>query len=483
MQCPNLSRLLTFQLIFLLGFGGLLLGCKPSTDGNGGADSTASSTDGEASEDAGAESSTEPGESTADDADADVQVIDENATDNVVQSDDSAAAETVEVAAEAPITLGDDHLTAGIPGEGELTIDQIKAWIDDPANHEVIEPILPVGLNAAQGNVLGVSENPLTKAKIELGRQLYFDTRLSSDNTISCASCHHPDEGYGRKTQFGVGVDGQEGNRNSPISYNRIVSGPQFWDGRADSLEAQAAGPIANPIVMGNTHEKAVETVKSIEGYQIQFEKIFPGEEISIDTITKAIASFERALVTGPTPYDYFEKVRTIQKDYADEIDFLEEEDPELYAEYQIALAGSQNLSDSAKRGRELFFADRVGCTACHAGANFTDEKYHNLGVGMEAAEPDLGRFAVTNVDADKGAFKTPTIRNVVYSPPYMHDGSQKTLEEVVEWYDKGGHANPHLSDKVKKLNLTDQEKADLVAFMAEGLTGSFPKVNQGRLP
>ena len=379
--------------------------------------------------------------------------------------------------------LGDEVLTAGIPGEGELTVAQIQIYVDAPSNHQVIEPTLPVGLSAAQANVQGVAENPLTKAKIELGRQLYFDARLSSDGTISCASCHHPEDGYGRKTQFGVGVEGQTGDRHSPISYNRILSGPQFWDGRAKSLEEQAAGPIANPIEMGNTHEKAVETVNSIDGYRIQFEKVFPGEEISIDNITKAIASFERALVTGPTPYDHFETVRTIERSYADELEDLEEEDPELYAQYQVALAGSEKMTESAKRGRELFFSDRVGCTACHAGANFTDEKYHNLGVGMEVNEPDLGRFKVTKDEKDKGAFKTPTVRNIVNSPPYMHDGSQKTLEEVIDWYDKGGHPNPHLSDKVKKLNLTDQEKKDLVAFMVEGLTGSFPVVEQSRLP
>ena len=139
-------------------------------------------------------------------------------------------------------------------------------------------------------------------------------------------------------------------------------------------------------------------------------------------------------------------------------------------------------ISESAVRGGELFFSDKSGCTACHLGANFTDEKYHNLGVGMEAAEPDLGRFVVTKAEVDKGAFKTPTVRNVAMTAPYMHDGSQATLEEVVEWYAKGGHPNEWLSEKVKKLDLTDQDKADLVAFMKEGLTGELPKVEEDRL-
>src|SRR5690606_32279581 len=139
-------------------------------------------------------------------------------------------------------------------------------------------------------------------------------------------------------------------------------------------------------------------------------------------------------------------------------------------------------LDESAKRGGELFFSEKAGCTQCHVGANYTDEKYHNLGVGMEAEEPDVGRFSETKDEKDTGAFKTPTIRNVAQTAPYMHDGSQKTLEEVVEWYDKGGHPNPHLSDKIKKLNLTDQEKQDLVAFM-KALTGPLPKVEKLRLP
>ena len=159
------------------------------------------------------------------------------------------AAETIQV------QLGQDELTSGIPGEGPLTVDQINNWLAREDVHQVIQPTLPLGLAAAQANVFIPEDNPMTKAKIELGRQLYFDTRLSSDNTISCASCHHPNDGFGRKTRFGIGVNGQEGGRNSPVSFNRIVSKAQFWDGRAGTLEEQAVGPIANPIEMGNTHE------------------------------------------------------------------------------------------------------------------------------------------------------------------------------------------------------------------------------------
>lgn len=392
----------------------------------------------------------------------------------------------VEVAKTEHVLLGSADLTAGIPGEGVLTTEQIQAWIDDPKNHATLEVELPAGLAAGASAIKIPADNPMTRAKIELGRQLYFDTRLSADNTISCADCHHPDEGYARHTQFGVGIGGQEGARNSPVSYNRILSDAQFWDGRAASLEEQAVGPIANPIEMGNTHDAAVETVKNIAGYRIQFTKIFD-DGVTIDNIGKAIATFERAIVTGPSPYDFYEPVRKMQvafKEDLEDLKELKEFDPDLYDDYMAKLKASEEhpISDSAKRGRDIFFTSKGACTACHVGANFADEKYHNLGVGMDQKEPDLGRFVVTNEDKDRGAFKTPTIRNVALTAPYMHDGSQQTLAEVVEWYAKGGHPNPYLSKDVKKLDLTDQDKQDLVEFM-KACTGDFPKVEQGRLP
>jgi cytochrome c peroxidase len=377
------------------------------------------------------------------------------------------------------VVLGNPELTAGIPGDGDLTIEEITKWIDDPRNHLQLDVELPLGLAAGKAQIAGLNKNPLTRAKIELGRQLFFDNRLSlADAGIACATCHDPDHGYAKETQFGVGIRDQTGNRNSPPAYNRILSTAQFWDGRAATLEEQAIGPIANPIEMGNTHEACVTCLKGIEGYQVQFDKIFG--ELTIDTVAMAIASFERAIVTSPTPFDYREQFVAQFKD-------LEREDLEGDAEQlsrydALKKAMDENpMSESAIRGRELFFG-KAQCTTCHVGANLTDEKYHNLGVGMDKENPDLGRYEVTKDEKDKGAFKTPTIRNIVHSAPYMHDGSQKTLEEVVEWYDKGGHANPYLSDKIKKLNLTDQEKKDLVEFM-KSVTGEFPKVERGRLP
>ena len=390
-----------------------------------------------------------------------------------------AAAPPAAPAAREQVVLGDPSLTGGVPpaAAGPITVAEVEAWLADPKNHVELEPVLPLGLSQGAGQITGLEENPLTRAKIELGRQLYFDTRLSADSTVSCASCHDPAMGYTAQTRTGVGIGGQEGGRNSPVSFNRILSGPQFWDGRVDSLEAQAVGPIANPIEMGFTHDGVVKRLAEIPVYAKQFDRIFG--ELTIDRVGQAIAAFERVLVTAPSPYDYGEQLRAFAGLDPDDI----ADDEELAAKYAEAKAAAEAhpMSEAAVRGRDLFFG-KANCTACHVGANLADEKYHNLGVGMDKPEPDLGRFVVTKDVKDTGAFKTPTVRNVALTGPYMHDGSQATLEEVVEWYDKGGHPNPHLSDKIKPLSLTAQEKADLVEFM-KACTGPTPTVETSRLP
>jgi cytochrome c peroxidase len=396
-----------------------------------------------------------------------------------------ASAETAKPGSASPeeVTLGEGDLLKGIPGQGRLKLEELKAWFSKPENHRPLKVKLPLGLAAGASQIKGLEKNPLTRAKIELGRQLYFDPRLSADASISCATCHHPDEGYARHTQFGIGISDQQGGRNSPVSYNRILSDLQFWDGRAGSLEDQAIGPIANPIEMGNTHDNCVADLRKIPAYQVEFEAVFGPKSITIENVAQALAAFERAIVTGPSPFDYYEEFqRFAALDPEDLKDQLE--DPSFAQTYQAAKAGvaAHPFSESARRGRELFFSERINCAACHVGANLTDEKYHNLGVGADAKEPDIGRAAVTQEAKDWGSFKTPTIRNVALSAPYMHDGSQKTLMEVVNHYDKGGTANKNLSDKMRKLNLTEQEKKDLVAFM-EACTGPFPQVEQNRLP
>ncbi|HQX50005.1 MAG TPA: cytochrome c peroxidase [Planctomycetaceae bacterium] len=388
------------------------------------------------------------------------------------------------VAQDLAVDLGTEELALGIPGGGPLTNDQIDKWLAQAENHKTLTVKLPLGLSLGESQMKGLDKNPLTMAKIELGRQLYFDTRLSADNTVSCASCHHPQEGFARHTQFGVGIDGQKGGRNSPVSYNRILSDAQFWDGRAGSLEAQAVGPIENPIEMGNTHKAVVATLAKIPGYKKQFEKIFPDTGVTIDNVGKALAAFERILVTGPTPYDYNEAYKRFTSLDPEDLQDMKKDDPETYATYEeMKLMSEVNpMSDSALRGQDLFFSKRIGCSACHVGANLADEQYHNLGIGMSAKTPDLGRFTETKVEKDKGAFKTPTIRNVALSAPYMHDGSLATLEETVEHYNKGGDKNPWLSDKIVPLKLTPQEKIDLVEFM-RACTGTFPYVSSARLP
>ena len=375
------------------------------------------------------------------------------------------------------VELGEPSLTAGMPGTGPITLAEVDEWLANPKNSRVLEPVLPLGLSQGASQITGLDANPLTRAKIELGRQLYFDTRLSVDSTVSCASCHDPSMGYTAQTKTGVGIRGQMGGRNSPVSFNRILSGKQFWDGRVDSLEAQAVGPIQNPIEMGFTHEGVVGRLSENPVYKKQFDAIFG--ELTIDRVGQAIAAFERAIVTAPSAYDYHEQLLPFAK--MDEEDIADDE--ELAAKYKAAKAAAEAhpLDESATLGRDLFFG-KANCTACHVGANLADEKYHNLGIGMDKAEPDLGRFVVTKEEADTGAFKTPTVRNAALTAPYMHDGSVATLEEVVEWYDKGGHPNSHLSDKIKPLNLTAQEKAALVDFM-KACTSPTPPVETARLP
>lgn len=300
--------------------------------------------------------------------------------------------------------------------------------------------VLPLGLQAGAAYV--PETNPLSKAKIDLGRMLYYDARLSRDNTVSCATCHAPEMGFSDGKPTSTGIEGQVGGRNAPTVMNRLFSAEQFWDGRSPDLEDQALGPVQNPIEMGHTVEAMVSDLSGISGYAPHFEAAFGTPEITKERVAQAIASFERTVLSGNAPFDRYE-------------------------------AGDKSaMSDSAVRGMEIFNdAERGNCVTCHAGFNFTDESYHNLGVGMDAAKPDLGRYEITKFDADRGAFKTPTLRNLSDSGPYLHDGSETTLDAVVEFYNKGGVPNDHLSEEIRSLNLSDQDKADLVAFL-EALNG-----------
>lgn len=310
---------------------------------------------------------------------------------------------------------------------------------------------LPLGLDSESAYI--PDDNPMTAAKVSLGKLLYFDPRLSKDNSISCASCHNPFHGFAHPDRTSSGVGLQKGGRNSPTVLNRLFSAEQFWDGRAKDLEEQAHGPLTNPVEMAMpSHDEVVTKVRAVAGYAPLFKQAFGENTVTMGRIAKAIAAYERTVVTGNSPYD----------------------------RYQAGDKGA--LSSSAVRGMQLFNG-RANCVTCHVGFNFTDENYRNIGVGMKQAKPDVGRYEVTKKDADRGAFKTPTLRNVALTAPYMHDGSEYTLLATIEFYNQGGIPNPNLSADIKPLGLTPQEKIDLVSFM-EALTGEVNNASPpDRLP
>jgi cytochrome c peroxidase len=308
---------------------------------------------------------------------------------------------------------------------------------------------VPLGLK----KVRHPRNNPPTEAKIALGRQLYFDPRLSIDNTISCASCHDPGKGWSNDDRFATGVDNQIGGRSAPTIINTAYNRFQFWDGRAGSLEEQALGPVQNPIEMAMpSMDVVVEKLNRIDGYREQFQDVF-GTDVTEEGIAQAIAAYERTVLSGDAPYDRFK-------------------------------AGDEDaLSEAAQRGMDLFFG-KAQCSGCHVGSNFTDNAFHNIGIGMDAEEPDPGRFAISGLRGDTGSFKTPTLREIASTAPYMHDGSLETLEAVVEHYDKGGIPNPYLDEQIFELELTEQQKADLVTFLSEGLSSeNYPTDTAPELP
>jgi cytochrome c peroxidase len=295
------------------------------------------------------------------------------------------------------------------------------------------------------------ADNPQTDAKINLGKQLYFDKRLSSDGTINCASCHKPDKAWADTGPTSEGVAHKLGGRNSPTIINAAYSVPQFWDGRAMHLEKQAVGPVQNPVEMDLTLAQLEARLCAIPGYVEQFQQVF-GTKPTEQTVAKAIASFERTVICNDTPYDKY-----VQGD-------------------------KSAMSSAGVRGMNLFNG-KAHCSTCHSGPYFGDSRYHNLGVGYKDGKfADVGRFAVTKDPKDMGAFKTPGLRCVARTPPYLHDGSEKTLMGVVELYNKGGVPNPNLDRLMVPLNLTKKEKGDLVAFLCE-LTGTYPVDNPPELP
>ncbi len=283
-------------------------------------------------------------------------------------------------------------------------------------------------------------DNPYTPEKAELGRLLFFDKRLSSNGTISCASCHVPKRAYGDENMVSIGIHGHAGTRHAPTVINTAYNRYQFWDGRANTLEEQCVGPLANPNEMTSDREqnKALqechERVCEIKGYRELFKRAFGNDECSIQQIAQALATFERTILSGNAPYDRY-------------------------------MAGDKSaMTKEQVRGMEVFRT--ASCAFCHTWPKFTDDMFTNIGVGMDKPNPDLGRYNITKKDSDWGAFKVPTLRECASSFPYMHDGSQATLEEVVDYYDKGGFPNRNQHPQIRPLHLSAEDKKALIAFL-----------------
>ncbi len=335
---------------------------------------------------------------------------------------------------------GGDGLAQASPSghapHGTVTIDGMT--VPDIGPLPAVVPVPSTNLNYA--------------AKIELGKQLYFDGRLSKNNAISCAFCHNPGTGFADSRQTSIGVGGGIGGRQSPTVYNSAFNHVQFWDGRARSLEEQAIGPIHNPVEMAETHEHVVAKLGKVKGYQQQFRAVF-GTGINLQSIAEAIAAYERTVLSTNSAFDKY-------------------------------MMGDQKAMDEAAARGLALFKGKARCILCHNGPNLTDNQFHNLGVPQVGPmKEDLGRYNVTRAEKDKGAFKTPTLRSITETSPYMHDGAFKSLEEVVEFMNEGGGRNPNRSPLMKPLGRTPEGKADLLAFLraltGEPLTFTMPQLPQ----
>jgi cytochrome c peroxidase len=278
-------------------------------------------------------------------------------------------------------------------------------------------------------------DNPYSPARVELGKVLFFDGRLSANGVVSCAFCHQPDHAFSAGTPLSIGVDGKPGVRHAQTLINRGWGKSQFWDGRAPTLEAQIVSPITNPDEMGMTPAGVVQRIRSIKGYAPLFAAAFGDSTIDFDRIAKAISAFERTIVSGNSAYDRY-------------------------------VAGDKTALTKQQRDGLDFFNKKGECAECHKGPNFSDEKFSNIGVGMDKANPDPGRFATTKKQGDLGRFKTPTLRELAHRAPYLHDGSAKTLSEVLDIYAKGGLPNPHLDTRLAPFYLDEETKRALLAFL-----------------
>ena len=338
--------------------------------------------------------------------------------------------------------------------------------------------VIPLGLPDDTWNYYVPKKNPLSPAKIELGRRLFFDPRLSNDGKISCSSCHKPELAFTDGKPLAEGIEGRVGTRNSPTLLNVTFNTAQFWDGRVNSLEEQAVEPLVNPLEMGNrSYNDVVDRLRTIDEYPREFRSVF-GKELSIEAVGQAIAAYERTLISGDSEFDRY-------------------------------VAGNRSaLSEDARRGLATF-RGKGRCTRCHTVSEhrpfFTDFAFHNTGVAANHPEFDrlsrlaaaatetdqaktiidklsrenggqeLGRILVTYQIFDIGSYRTPSLRNIALTAPYFHDGSAKTLEDVVEFYNRGGKDNFNREWDLEELHLTDPEQRELIAFL-KSLTGNVKK-------
>lgn len=327
-----------------------------------------------------------------------------------------------------------------------------------------LEPLGPVPIPA---------DNPMTPDKIELGRMLYFDPRLAGDSSLSCAKCHDPAKGFSNGLQMSDAYPGTKHWRHVPTVLNAAYLKHQFWDGRAGSLEAQAIGPIAAPIEMNQNYTHLVEKLSGIPWYRDQFKKVFKSD-VNMDNLAKAIAAFERTIVSKPGPVDRF-------------------------------LSGDKSaLTDNQKKGMDIF-TGKANCIACHHGAALSDGEFHTTGVpeieelktetdriatrhffatdqkypNPRGVNADYGRELITKSQSDRGKFKTPSLRELVHTAPYMHNGAFETLDDVIEFYMNGGGAHPNKDPLLKPFDLTDQEFDQLREFLEALSSPSIVKVEK----
>jgi len=351
-------------------------------------------------------------------------------------------------------------------------------WLGGPqaADPPAVPPSLPLGVSRVMYELSVPADRWPTPDKVALGEKLFNDKRLSVDGTISCSTCHDPKRGFVDHKPQSEGVKQQRGQRNSPTVLNAMFNATQFWDGRAPSLEEQAKLPVLNPIEMAQkSPEDVVAKLQGIAEYAEQFKAVF-GREVTYDDMAAAIAAFERTQYAGDAPFDHF-------------------------------IAGeTKAIGDSARRGWALFNG-KGRCNDCHAVSTtnplFSDQKFHNIGIAAHKVDfidrarkaaavvrsgdvkqvdelalqtefSELGRFLVTKRLNDIGAFKTPTLRNIAATAPYMHDGSLATLWDVMDHYNKGGVANPYLDGGMQRLGLSEAEIDDMVAFLETLTTPRF---------